>query len=72
MTMILQQLSELYDVNYVFIYKEKLYEKIDEYESYEENEPKYRVILDNDEYDYIEDIEFTKELDERVRELRQE
>lgn len=70
--MILQQLSELYDVNYVFIYKEKLYEKIDEYESYEENEPKYRVILDDDDYDYIEDQELTKELDERVRELRQE
>ena len=72
MTMILQQLSELYDVNYVFIYKEKLYEKIDEYESYEEDEPKYRVIFDNDDYDYVEDEELTKELDERVRELRQE
>ena len=59
--MIVKQLNELYDINNVFVYNSILFELLGD-----EFKHKYRVILHSDDYDYIEDEEFIKELDARV------
>lgn len=59
--MIVKQLSEIFNIDNVFVYNSTLFELLGD-----EFKHKYRVILHSDDYDYIEDKEMIKELDNRV------
>ena len=64
--MIVKQLSRLFCIDNVFIYKNRLYESISEYSW---SEHKYRVIFCEDDYDYVEDEELIRELDNKVKQM---
>lgn len=55
--MIKQQLNRLYDMNNVFLFEGRLYERL------YSTKCKYRVIFNDDDYDYVTDRNLRRRLD---------
>jgi len=69
--MLVGQMKKLFAMSHLFIYSGTVYEKIDEFASWKSGEPKYRMVFDDDDYDYVENNpELEAQLDQRVKELK--